>query len=152
MSVTTTDSGKFKKNKRKVKFAMEQAVIRIAMLAAQDARRAAPIDTGRLKRSITVSKPFGTKSGGVGAFVGTNVIYAAMQEFGGMIPARAEIKPVKRKALKFKTGGQTVIVARVVNWPGAVIPAQPYLRPALERRKRTAKKLFARMMVRALTR
>lgn len=55
------------------------------------------------------------------AVVGTNVVYAAIQNFGGKTRAH-EIRPRHKKALAF--GGR---FARKVNHPGSDIPARPFL-------------------------
>lgn len=56
------------------------------------------------------------------AIVGTNKIYAAIQNFGGKTSAHV-IRPKTKRALSF--GG---IVVRSVNHPGSEIPARPFLR------------------------
>ena len=71
--------------------------------------------SGRLAASITPS------SDGSSATVGTNVVYAAIQQFGGTTRPHV-IEPRFKKALAF--GG---IFARRVNHPGSKIPARPYL-------------------------
>lgn len=54
--------------------------------------------------------------------VGTNIVYAAIHEFGGII------KPRTKKALTFKTkDGRWHTVQRVV------MPARPYMRPAVQK-------------------
>lgn len=55
------------------------------------------------------------------AVVGTNKIYAAIQNFGGKTKPHV-IRPKTKRALSF--GG---IVVRSVNHPGSNIPARPYL-------------------------
>lgn len=149
MPVKVTDSGKWRRNRAKILFAIDQGLIRVAMLAAQDATRTAPVLTGRLKRSIAISKPFSLPGRGRGIYVGTNVVYARIQEFGGRIPPRF-IKPVKAKALHWEKDGIHYF-SKGHDWPGATIPARPYLRPALERRRRFAKFTMMRAMVKAIT-
>lgn len=56
------------------------------------------------------------------AVVGTNKVYAAIQQFGGKTKAHV-IRPKTKRALSF--GG---IVVRSVSHPGSDIPARPYLR------------------------
>lgn len=56
------------------------------------------------------------------AVVGTNKVYAAIQQFGGKTKPHV-IKARTKRALSF--GG---IVVRSVNHPGSNIPARPYLR------------------------
>lgn len=55
--------------------------------------------------------------------VGTNVKYAAIHQLGGKIGARV-ILPVGKKAL-FWPGARHPV--KKVNWPGATIPARPFL-------------------------
>jgi phage gpG-like protein len=61
--------------------------------------------------------------------VGTNVVYAPIHEFGGTIPARI-IRPKNSSVLAWR-GPDGMRFARFVRFPGATIPARPYLRPAL---------------------
>ena len=88
-----------------------------------EAKRLAPKDTRTLTRSIFVSelyKLFGKRF----VIIGTNVIYARIQEFGGVI------KPRIAKMLSWvdrRTGERRF--AKEVT-----IPAQPYLRPAFNRK------------------
>lgn len=56
------------------------------------------------------------------AVVGTNKVYAAIQQFGGRTKPHV-IRAKNKRALSF--GG---IVVRQVNHPGSNIPARPYLR------------------------
>lgn len=58
--------------------------------------------------------------GRVKIFIGTNLEYAAIHEFGG------EITPKRARALRFKVKGEWVTVKRVR------ITAQPYMRPAFD--------------------
>jgi HK97 gp10 family phage protein len=75
---------------------LEAAVVSGALLVANDAKRRAPYKTGNLRRSIhvgghaTESLGEGTDIGGnkhdahsAEVLVGTNVVYAAIQEYGG---------------------------------------------------------------------
>jgi HK97 gp10 family phage protein len=103
----------------------ELAVIAGALVVMNDAKKAAPYKTGNLRGSIHIGEVMGLGQGGktegtdiggkevglnkVKVDVGTNVIYAAMQEFGGSTP----------------TGG--------------TIPPHPYLRPALDNNKEKVK-------------
>lgn len=73
-------------------------------------------DTGLLKQSIQMN------STGTTAQVGTNLVYAAIHQFGGKTRPHV-IKAKHARALSF--GG---IVVRQVNHPGSNIPARPFLR------------------------
>jgi len=71
--------------------------------------------SGRLASSITPSHDATT------ATVSTNVVYAAIQNFGGTTSPHV-IEPKNAKALHF--GG---IFAKRVNHPGSKIPARPFM-------------------------
>lgn len=73
--------------------------------------------SGRLRRSFAV------KAGSDRVAVGTNVVYAAIHQFGGRTPART-ISPVNKKAL-FWPGARHPV--KSVKHPGSVIPARPFL-------------------------
>ena len=89
-----TDKGKFQS-------AIDMALKRIGDAMEGAAKRIAPYKTGNLRRSITSTQS--RKS----VTTGTDLIYAAIQEFGGLAG--------KNKSAK--------------------IPAHPYLRPALAEQK-----------------
>lgn len=74
-------------------------------------------DTGRLAASI---KPKHTANSAV---VGTNVVYAAIHQFGGKTGPHV-IKPKNKKAL-FWPGAKHPV--KSVNHPGSDIPARPFL-------------------------
>ena len=57
---------------------IEQALIAIGMTAETYAKENCPVDTGRLRNSITHEVEMGDKS----AIIGTNVEYAAIVELG----------------------------------------------------------------------
>jgi phage gpG-like protein len=152
MAVKVTQSGKLSSGELKNKglAGLDRGLILAGQLVAQRATGKAPIATGRLKRSITFGHATGdaiqqgrpySRPGGTRAIdVGTNVIYAKIQEFGGRIPEHP-ITPRVKQALAFKgpnapaglkPGKGGLFVFKSVNHPGAIIPAQPYLRPALK--------------------
>jgi len=99
-----------------------RAVERTRIDVQNEARRRAPVDTGRLRSSI-VSRAEGSGRS-VGYVIGTNVSYAAAVEYG---TAPHVIVPRNRKALYWP--GAAHPVAKV-NHPGT--RAQPFLRPAIE--------------------
>ncbi|PWI08330.1 hypothetical protein DIZ27_23105 [Streptomyces sp. NWU339] len=101
---------------------VKQAVNRTRIDVQNEARRRAPVDTGRLRSSI-VSRAEGSGRS-VGYVIGTNVNYAAAVEYG---TAPHVIKPTKKKALYWP--GARHPVAQV-NHPGTA--AKPFLRPAIE--------------------
>lgn len=72
-------------------------------------------DTGRLVKSITSYSDAST------AVVGTNVVYAAIHNFGGKTKPH-DIRPKYKKALAFNG-----IMRKLVKHPGSHIPARPFL-------------------------
>ena len=70
--------------------------------------------------------------------IGTNLVYAAIHEFGGVIT------PKKAKALSFEIGGE-LIFAKSVH-----IPARPYLRPAFDTNLEKAKSEIAVVLTKLL--
>ncbi|PJN38980.1 hypothetical protein CG747_20790 [Streptomyces sp. CB02959] len=100
---------------------VRRAVERTGTDVQNEARRVAPVDTGRLRSSI-VARP--TRGRGAGYEVGTNVNYAAAVEYG---TAPHVIVPKNGRALYWP--GAAHPVAKV-NHPGTA--AKPFLRPAVE--------------------
>ncbi len=111
--------------------AIKRGLIEAGYLVAQRAAGKAPVDTGRLSRSVTHEPRF-QKKGHYIVRVGTNVEYAQAQEFG--VGARAE-DPSKSK-----------VPHRLGNYP------HPYLRPALDESKDEIKRLVISNVVAALRR
>ncbi|MGX1483432.1 HK97 gp10 family phage protein [Streptomyces griseus] len=101
---------------------VKRAVDRTRTDVQNEARRRAPVDTGRLRSSI-VSRAEGSGRT-VGYVVGTNVNYAAAVEYG---TAPHVIKPTSKKALYWPGARHPV---GKVNHPGT--RAQPFMRPAVE--------------------
>ena len=106
----------------------------------------APYKSGRLKGSLTyATKNQSAKANSpaksndaveqpqtVGVVrIGTNVVYAAMQEFGGVI------RPVHKKALKFKVDGHWVTTQRVT------LRGWHYLTQSIQMAKDKVKSLFS---------
>lgn len=92
-------------------------------LVAQRAQLIAPIDTGRLKRSLTTGEPF-KQDTAWRIDIGSNVVYARIQEFGGR-------------------AGRNL---------ATLITAQPYLRPALKASKAEVRTVITRAVIGALKR
>ena len=74
--------------------------------------------TGRLRSSITYLMT--PNPGKITAEIGTNVIYGAVHEYGGII------LPKKGNYLKFKTGGGWVSVKKVT------MPKRPFIEPGIK--------------------
>ena len=138
-------AGKLNGIEARLENAAKLSLLEWGMLVAQRAQQKAPVLTGRLKRSITNGLPFQVSQFFWKMLVGSNVEYAAIQELGGEIPTR-EITPTSKQALAFewpnapadvKPSKSGLYVFKRVMHPGAKIPAQPYLRPALKETKRT---------------
>lgn len=101
---------------------VKRAVERTRIDVQNEARRRAPVDTGRLRSSIVSRAENSGRT--VGYVVGTNVVYARVVEFGR---PEMDIFPKNKKAL---------------YWPGARHPVakvhspeikeRPYLRPAIQ--------------------
>ena len=85
--------------------------------------------SGALAGSIGVT--IEETSGGVGVRLATSadVKYAAIHEFGGVIPPH-QIVPDKAKALAFLVGGKQAFAARV-NLPAIAMPERSYMRTSL---------------------
>ena len=95
---------KIQKIRSATKSAIEEALITSALIVERDAKINAPVDTGRLRASLShTTENFGTDNPSV--TIGTNTVYAAAQEFGtSKIPARPFLFPAfnnnKQKILK----------------------------------------------------
>jgi len=85
--------------------------------------------SGALARSIIAS--IDDSPANVSARIATSgdIKYAAIQEFGGIIPPH-EIVPDKVKALAFVVGGKQVFATRV-NLPAITMPERSYMRSSL---------------------
>lgn len=127
---------------------IERALVAGALLIQNGAKRRAKWKSGNLRRSIhigghedraddyadikqtvgEVSSPnIGRHSAEI--FVGTNVEYAKIQEYGGTITPKSSAR------LHFFLDDGTEVFARSVT-----IPAQPYLRPAVDEEGRAAQR------------
>ncbi len=144
---TVTRKGDLNGAAAKLENGTNRGLLLSALLVAQRGQDKAPVLSGRLKRSITTSEPYDTPDGKA-INVGTNVAYAAAQELGAEIPPH-EITAVNAKALAFEWRGEQRYYKRV-NHPGAIIPAQPYLRPALHDSKRDVAQILAVSIVEAM--
>ena len=105
-----------------VRFAVERG----ALIIEGEAKERCPADTGRLRNSIT------TTSTDSGCDVGTNVYYAPYIEYGTGI--HAENGNGRKTPWNWQGDGE--------KWGGwhrtSGMPAQPFLRPALDSKKEEA--------------
>lgn len=112
-----TESGKEK---------VKEALLRKGLKIEAEAKRLAPVDTGRLRSSITTE--LDETGSGIKVRVGTNVEYAPYIEFG---TEPYTIKPDDAEALKWTGEDGEPVFASKVEHPG--IPAQPFLFPAVDK-------------------
>ena len=87
------------------------------------------VRTGALARSIVATIEESTTGVAVSIATSGDIKYAAIHEFGGVIPPH-EIVPDKAKALAFLVGGKQVFAARV-NLPAVAMPERSYMRSSL---------------------
>lgn len=115
--------------KKRVKDEIFEAVTDSVLLVQTTSKRAGyvPYKTGNLKRSITHDVERGAKQ--VAGTVGTNLIYAPIQEYGGVIRA-------KRDYLVFRINGQWVKTKSVR------LPGRRYLGRAVDDNKARIQKRF----------
>jgi phage gpG-like protein len=85
--------------------------------------------TGALARAIVATIEETATGGAVTIATNGDVKYAAIHEYGGVIPPH-EIVPDKAKALAFLLGGKQAFAARV-NLPAVTMPERSYLRSSL---------------------
>lgn len=110
--------------------AMAAGLIAAALPIVNAAKEKAPKKSTNLARSIHAGEPEVGASGGR-IEVGTDMIYARIQEYGGEIEAK------EGGWLVFQIGGHWVRVKSVT------LKAQPYLRPAFDEKSAAAQHEFA---------
>lgn len=133
---------------------LERAAVAGALVIQNRAKQLAPFKTGTLRRSIHIGghadlAPGSSDASAAGAgdvpapevskneatvYIGTNLEYAAMQEFGGTI------RPRNAKALVFEIDGETIVTQSVTIQP------QPYMRPAYDEGRDEALRVFGLAM------
>jgi len=111
--------------------AMRQIIGRSALQVKREAMlnlsgRMLKVRTTLLRSSIKII--FGGQKNSPYAIVGTNIVYAAVHEFGATIPPRT-IFPRYKKALYWP--GADHPIARV-NMPQIRIPARPFMKAAFD--------------------
>jgi phage gpG-like protein len=94
------------------------------------------VKTGTLRRSIE-SFVYKRADDFIGVLY-SNMIYARIHELGG------EITPVRKKFLKYNLKGKTIFSKK------SVIPARPYIRPALEENIDSLSKIIAKELIRSV--
>lgn len=109
--------------------AAQQIIMQTAMKVQSEAQTRAPIKSGRLRNSISVSYPTP-----MSAVIGPQVEYGVYQEFGtgsrGEFPGTPyTISARPGKFLRFQIGRKTVFV-KAVTHPG--VRARAYMRGGLE--------------------
>jgi phage gpG-like protein len=140
--------GKFKNAPARVENGIKRGLIEAGMLVAQRGTQKAPRDTGRLKRSITRGNPYQSGPQRWAIDVGTNVEYAAVQEFG---LSDQEITDRQRRFFWAKWSDTNEPMWKALALSRTyTIPAQPYLRPALEQSKAEARMLIVKSVTGAL--
>jgi phage gpG-like protein len=85
--------------------------------------------SGALARSIVATVEESSADIAVTLASSPDIKYAAIHEYGGIIPPH-EIVPDKARALAFLVGGKEVFAARV-NLPAIAMPERSYMRSAL---------------------
>lgn len=85
--------------------------------------------SGALARSIAATIDASSTGVSVTVAVSPDIKYAAIHEYGGMIPPHT-ILPDKAKALAFIVGGKQAFAARV-NLPAIAMPERSYMRSSL---------------------
>lgn len=104
--------------------ASSQAVNRGSITVMSRAKAFAPVDTGRLRNSITRTQPAMVSGGLWTSVVYTDLEYGMYQEYG----TRAH-GPVRAKALRFKPKGSSKYV--FAKWVRGV-PAKRYMQRAFD--------------------
>lgn len=142
----------------RVALGVENGAFAWGLLVAQRAAEKAPVDTGRLARSIHSGTPTEIAPMVVQVLIGTNVEYARAHELGSGLysedPDERDfiiIEPVNAKALAFEWPGGPKNISnydpetglyffRRVRHPG--VRPHPYLRPALRESEEEGKMLL----------
>jgi phage gpG-like protein len=86
------------------------------------------VKTGRLRRSLSMRTAGGLDT--PSAEVGTNVVYAAIHEYGGQTKAHI-IEAINGKALAFMGKDGSMVFRQIVHHPGSRMPEHSFLRSTL---------------------
>lgn len=103
-------SGKMNGLQAKIESGAKEGLILAGDLIAQRAAGKAPVDTGRLKRSITRENPV-VVPGGMAISVGTNVSYSEFQEMG---TRKMKAHPYLRPAILESRNDVIILIAKRV--------------------------------------
>jgi len=126
---------------------MGKAVLVLAGAAAAEisgSRASNPADrlgrlSGRLATAVSANSVVTRSNDEVIGLVGPGpLVYGRIHELGGII------RPVRARALVFEVGGKTVVTQQVV------MPARPYLKPALDKRQADIAEILGDGLVTAL--
>lgn len=112
--------------------AIKKALWESAMLVRRSATQKAPYKSWALRRSII------EYSNGNTIEIGSNLVYAAIHEWGWVIT------PKRSKYLTFRVNGKRVRTKRVV------IPARPFMGPALRENTNKILEIFNKHLARLL--
>ncbi len=121
---------------RTVRGAAGSVAGQLARLFAEEARRRAPVRTGRLRDSIILRR-----AGEAEYVVEATAPYAGYVEYGSRPHT---IEPRRARALRIAAEGE-VVFARRVRHPGSA--PRPFWRPALERVEAEARRVLAEEVV-----
>lgn len=160
MKVTVESKGKLSSGQIKnLAYAgLDRGLILSGQLVAQRAAKKAPVDTGRLQRSVKAGRPYSRPGGKRAIDIGTNVEYAQAIEEGATIPSKV-ITPRNASVLAFKwpnaptdapAGKGGLHYFKSVTLPQRKIKAQPYLRPAIEESADDIKNIISRSVIGAM--
>ena len=91
--------------------ALEVAFEKIGLAGERYAKKACPVDTGRLRSSISHASDVGAGE----VYIGTNVEYAAYVEFG---TRRQKAQPYLRAALQHGSDYRKLLESTLRKWEG----------------------------------
>lgn len=118
----------------KVMDALMQGGFVIERAAKENVQEQGLIDTGKLRASIRTQPAAGEKA----VLVGTNVVYAAIHEFGGVLQPTVTAKMRGWAWHMYKQTGDGKYKGMALTKKGKLnihLPARPYLRPAADENK-----------------
>lgn len=128
---------KFKEMGRRAKDGIDKVLLQAGYLVEKEAKIRCPVDTGRLRASITTRLGQGEKA----VAVGSNVEYAAAVEFGSeqewtqtiRVGAKLKKPKVDPKTGRLRTRGKNKTESITIRHARKI--AKPFLGPALEAKR-----------------